>query len=103
MLAELEIIPIGTKSTSLSHLLADVATIVDASGLDYRIGPMGTVVEGDWDQIMRVAKQCHEAALKSTGRVLTTIRLDDRKDKPGSRIVQKVHSLETAAGRPLKR
>lgn len=104
MLAELEIIPIGTKSPSLSVLLADVAKLIDTSGLDYRVGPMGTVVEGDWDQIMRLARQCHVAVLQSSHRVMTTIRIDDRKDKPGAgRIVQKVQSLETATGRPLKR
>ena len=104
MLAELEIVPIGTKSASLSVLLAEVAKLIDASGLDYRIGPMGTVVEGDWDSIMRLARQCHEAMLKFSGRVMTTIRIDDRTDKPGAgRIVQKVQSLEQASGRPLKR
>jgi len=104
MLAELELIPIGTKSASLSALLAEVAKLIDASGLDYRAGPMGTVVEGEWEPIMRLAKQCHETMLKSSGRVMTTIRIDDRTDKPGpGRIVQKVQSLERAAGRSLKR
>jgi uncharacterized protein (TIGR00106 family) len=104
MLAELEIIPIGTKSASLSTLLAAVAKLIDASGLDYRAGPMGTVVEGQWDPIMQLAKQCHEAMLKSSARVMTTIRIDDRTDKPGpGRIVQKVQSLEQAAGRSLRR
>ena len=104
MLAELEIIPIGTKSASLSGLLAEVAKLIDTSGLDYRVGPMGTVIEGEWDPIMRLARQCHEAMLKSTSRVITTIRIDDRTDKPGAgRIVQKVKSLEQAAGRSLKR
>ncbi len=104
MLAEFEIVPIGTKTTSLSAFLADVAKLIDASGLDYRVGAMGTVVEGDWDQIMRLARQCHLAVLQSCDRVMTTIRVDDRKDKPGAgRIVQKVQSLEAATGRPLKR
>lgn len=104
MLAELEIVPIGTKSPSLSSLLAEVAKLIDQSGLDYRVGPMGTVVEGDWDRIMVLAKQCHEAILKSADRVMTTIRIDDRKDKPGQgRITQKVQSLEAKAGKPLKR
>ena len=103
MLAELEIVPIGTASASLSARLADVAKLIDQSGLDYRVGPMGTVVEGDWDRIMAVAKQCHHAILQSSDRVMMTIRIDDRKDKPGSgRIVQKVQSLETQVGRPLK-
>ena len=104
MLAELEIVPIGTESPSLSTLLAEVARLIDQSGLDYRVGAMGTVVEGDWDRIMVLAKQCHQAVLRSTNRVMTTIRIDDRKDKPGNgRIVQKVQSLEAKVGRPLKR
>ena len=104
MLAELEIVPIGTESASLSSLLAEVAKLIDQSGLDYRVGPMGTVVEGEWDRIMVLAKQCHQAVLRSASRVMTTIRIDDRKDKPGGgRIVQKVQSLEAKVGRPLKR
>ena len=104
MLAELEIVPIGTQSPSLSTLLAEVATLIDQSGLDYRVGAMGTVVEGDWDRIMTLAKQCHQAVLHSADRVMTTIRIDDRKDRPGSgRIIQKVQSLETKVGKPLKR
>ena len=104
MLAELEIVPIGTNSPSLSSLLAEVARIIDQSGLDYRVGPMGTVVEGDWEQVMQVARRCHDAMLRSASRVMTTIRIDDRKDQPGrGRIVQKVQSLEAACGRPLRR
>ncbi len=104
MLAELEIIPIGTSSSSLSILLADVVRQIDESGLDYRVGPMGTVIEGEWDRVRQLARQCHEAMLKTSSRVITTIRIDDRKDKPGTgRITQKVHSLEAAFGRPLKR
>ena len=104
MLAELEIVPIGTQSPSLSDQLAQVAKLIDQSGLDYRVGPMGTVVEGDWDRVMHLVKQCHQALLASTSRVMTTIRIDDRKDKPGTgRIVQKVQSIEAKVGRPLKR
>ena len=103
MLAELEIIPIGTKTTSLSAVLAEVARLVDGSGLEYRAGPMGTVVEGPWDAVMALARRCHEAVLKASGRVVTTIRIDDRTDQPGSRITRKVESLERSAGRSLKR
>ena len=104
MLAELEVVPIGTKTASLSAILAEVARLIDASGLDYRVGSMGTVVEGEWDRILALAKQCHEAVLRTSDRVMTTIRLDDRKDQPGpGRIVRKVQSLEAKVGKPLKR
>lgn len=104
MLAELEVIPIGTNSASLSPLLAQVAKLIDQSGLDYRLGPMGTTVEGDWERIMQLAKQCHLAMLASADRVMTTIRIDDRKGKPQTgRIVQKVQSLEAKVGKPLRK
>jgi uncharacterized protein YqgV (UPF0045/DUF77 family) len=65
---------------------------------------MGTVVEGEWDRVMTLAKQCHQAVLASAARVVTTIRIDDRKDKPGpGRITQKVQSLEAKVGRPLRK
>ena len=103
MLAELEIIPIGPAGASLSTLLAPVAKLVDESGLDYRVGAMGTVVEGEWDRVMALAKRCHEAMLANVDRVITTIRIDDRKDRPGpGRIAQKVRSLEAKVGKPLK-
>ena len=103
MLAELEIIPVGTASPSLSGLLAEVARLIDQSGLDYRVGPMGTVVEGSWDQVMNLARQCHQAVLRSTNRVMTTIRIDERKDQPAAgRILRKVQSLEMKVGKPLK-
>ena len=102
MLAELEIVPVGTGSASLSTALAQVAKLIDKSGLDYRVGPMGTVIEGEWDRVMQLAKQCHQEALGAAARVITTIRIDDRKDKPGARMLQKVRSLEAAVGKPLK-
>ena len=103
MLAELEIIPIGVAGPSLSSQLVEVARLIDRSGLDYRVGPMGTVVEGEWDPVMQLAKRCHEALLRSSDRVMTTIRIDDRKDKPHpGRMRQKVQSLEARAGLALK-
>ena len=104
MLAELEIVPIGTQSPSVSSLLAEVAKLIDRSGLDYRVGSMGTVVEGEWDHIMTLAKQCHQAMLASAGRVMTTIRIDDRTDRPSAgRITQKIQSLEAKVGKPLRK
>ncbi|MBI4356073.1 MAG: MTH1187 family thiamine-binding protein [Candidatus Omnitrophica bacterium] len=104
MLAELEILPVGLPGTSLSRQIATVAKLIDASGLDYRVGPMGTVVEGSWDQVVTLARRCHEAMLQQADRVLTTIRIDDRKDQPGpGRITSKVQSLEQQVGKTLRK
>jgi uncharacterized protein (TIGR00106 family) len=90
MLAEFSIIPIGAGS-SLGDRLAEVLRIVDASGIPYKINPMGTVVEGEWDEVM-----------KTGDRAVTTISIDDRKGKP-NRIDQKVKSIEKRIGKSLKK
>ena len=101
MLAEFSIIPIGGGS-SIGDQLAEVLKIVDASGLPYKVNPMGTVVEGEWDEVMNLIKKCHKIVMKSEDRVLTTISIDDRKGKP-NRIDEKVKSIERRIGKSLKK
>ena len=101
MLAEFSIVPIGTGS-SVGDKIAVVMKLVDASGLPYKINPMGTVVEGDWDAIMKLIKKCHNAVMKSGDRVITAITIDDRKGKP-NRIEEKVKSIERRIGKSLKK
>jgi uncharacterized protein (TIGR00106 family) len=101
MLAEFSIVPIGMGS-SIGDRLAEVLKIVDASGLPYKINPMGTVVEGEWDEIMKLIKKCHMAVMKKGERALTTISIDDRKGKR-NRIDEKVKSIEKRIGKSLKK
>ena len=101
MLAEFSIVPVGIGS-SLGDRLAEVLKIVDASGLPYKVNPMGTVIEGDWNDVMGLVKKCHEAVMKTGERTVTTISIDDRKDRP-NRIEEKVRSIEGRIGKQLKK
>jgi uncharacterized protein (TIGR00106 family) len=101
MLVEFSIIPIGVGS-SIGNQLARVLKIVDASGLPYKVNPMGTVIEGNWNNVMRLIKKCHDTLMKTGDRVLTTISIDDRKGKP-NRIEEKVKSIERRIGKALKK
>jgi len=101
MLAEFSIIPIGVGS-SIGDQLARVLKIVDESGLPYKVNPMGTVIEGNWNDIMRLIKKCHDTIMKTEDRVLTTVSIDDRKGKP-NRIEEKVKSIEKRLGKTLKK
>ena len=101
MLIEFSIVPIGSGS-SIGDRLAEVLKIVDDSGLPYKVNPMGTVVEGQWDELFRLVKKCHTSTMKSEERVLTTISIDDRKGKP-NRLEQKVKSIEKRIGKSLKK
>ncbi len=101
MLVEFTIVPIGVGS-SIGDQLAEVLKIVDASGMPYKVNPMGTVVEGEWDEVMKLVRKCHETVMKTGERALTTISIDDRKGKP-DRIDAKVKSVERRIGKSLKK
>jgi uncharacterized protein (TIGR00106 family) len=101
MLIEFSIVPVGVGS-SIGDQLAEVLKIVDASGLPYKINPMGTVVEGEWDEVMKLVKKCHMTVMKTEERAITTISIDDRKGKP-NRIDEKVKSIEKRIGKSLKK
>jgi uncharacterized protein (TIGR00106 family) len=53
---------------------------VKKSGLKYEVEAMGTTIEGEIDQVFEVVRRAHNA-VKSKGadRVLTEIRIDDRR------------------------
>ena len=101
MLVEFSIVPLGSGS-SISGRVAAVLQLVNASGLAYKITPMGTVVEGSWDEVFRLIKRCHRITLQHEERVLTTIRIDDRKGAV-NRIDAKVRSVEKKLGRALRK
>jgi uncharacterized protein (TIGR00106 family) len=101
MLIEFSIVPIGSGS-SIGDRLSEVLRIVDDSGLPYKVNPMGTVVEGEWEDLFRLVKKCHKAVMKREERVLTNISVDDRKGKK-NRIEEKVKSVEKRLGKSLKK
>ena len=101
MLVEFSVIPIGT-GVSVSQYVAECAKIVDASGVDYRINPMGTVLEGDYDDVMDIVRKCHMRVMEMVPRVVTSIRIDDRKGATGG-LEKKIMSVEEKIGKKLKK
>jgi uncharacterized protein (TIGR00106 family) len=81
---EVSVIPLGTKTTSLSEYVAAAVRVLKKRGLKFELTPMCTVAEGNLDELLDAAKEMHETVFadKSVQRVLTTIKIDDRRDKP---------------------
>ena len=100
MVVNFTVVPIG-KDSSLSAKVAEVLKIISDSGISYKLHSMGTILEGEWDEIMRLIKKCHKKILKDSDRVLTTITIDDRKGRT-DRIAGKVKSVEEKLGEKLK-
>ena len=77
MLVELRITPVDNVHMSMD--VAKAVQILKSSGLDFQVGPMGTCIEGDWEQVFAAVRRCHEAVASDHERVITTITVDDRK------------------------
>ena len=101
MLLELSVIPLG-RGRSISADVADLMRIIDASGLDYRLTAAGTILEGNWDELMDVARKCHAEMRKKTDRVITFMKVDDYAERTG-RLTAAVASVETKAGMAVKK
>lgn len=101
MIAEFSIVPLD-KGESLSQYVSEVLDMVDNSGLEYKLTPMGTIVEGEWDEVMDLIKRCHEHMREVSNRVDTRIAVDDREGAE-NRIEGKIESVESKLGKRLKR
>lgn len=101
MVLELTIIPIGHEH-SISGDLARLVNIIESTGLDYRMTAFGTLVEGTWDQLMSLAKDCHFEVRKKSERALTMMRLDDYGERTGE-IAGAVSRVEEKLGRAIKK
>jgi len=82
---EISVVPIGTESTSLSYYVADCIRILKKEKVIYELTAMGTNIEGDLKDLIKIALKMHEAPFKKgASRVLLTIKIDDRRDKKGT-------------------
>ena len=77
---ELAIFPTD-KGESVSPFVARSLRIIKESGLDYELNPMGTCIEGEWEQVMNVVEQCFKALEPDCDRIYMTLKADYRKGK----------------------
>ncbi len=81
-IAEISIIPIGTASASLSRYVASCLEVLKDSKLTYELHSMGTIIEGDPKALFEAMLKMHEVPFQAGAlRVVTSIKIDDRRDK----------------------
>lgn len=100
VLLEFSMSPLG-KGESVGKYVARSLDIIDKSGVSYRLNPMGTVLEGDWEQVFAVVQKCYERMKKDCNRISCTIKVDYRKGHSG-RLQSKVASIEKTLKRRVK-
>lgn len=101
MLASFSVLPVGAGE-ALSEHVAKILSLVDQSGLEYKLGAMQTTVEGEEDEVIELIMNCHREMRRSFPRVLTSITIDDRHGAE-HRLTGKVADVERVLGRTLSR
>jgi len=80
---EFSVVPIGTGSPSVGEWVVAVERMVRESGIKNQLTPMSTILEGGVTEILDLITKVHEHTLSSgVQRVITSIKIDDRRDKP---------------------
>ena len=89
------------KGESVGKYVSRSLDIIDKSRVPYRLNPMGTVLEGEWDEVFGVVKKCYERMRKDCRRITIGIRVDYRKGSRG-RLESKIASVERRLKRKVR-
>ncbi len=88
---EISVVPLGTSGTSLSSYVADCLRVLKEEKMKYELSAMGTNIEGNLKDLIRAALRMHEIPFKKGAlRVVTTLKIDDRRDKKGTLSAKKL-------------
>jgi uncharacterized protein (TIGR00106 family) len=92
VLIDISIVPLGV-GLSLSPYVAACEKVFAEAGLKTALHAYGTNVEGEWDDVFRAVKQCHER-LHAMGapRISTNMRVGTRIDREQT-MEEKVRSV----------
>ncbi len=94
VIAELVVVPLGTATTSLSRYVSACHGILkEARDIKYELTAMGTIIQAPLERVLELVQEMHEVPFEmGARRVSTTLRIDDRRDKPAT-IESKVRAV----------
>ncbi|KXA95459.1 hypothetical protein AKJ65_01785 [candidate division MSBL1 archaeon SCGC-AAA259E19] len=79
---EVTVVPIGSEGPSLSEYVSKALEELEDTDLKYELTSSGTILQGDLDEVLAVAKRMHESVFdQEISRVVTYLQIDDRRDK----------------------
>ena len=95
IIMDLTVVPVGTGSASLSAYVAGVQKALEEAGFEPHLHSMGTTIEAETiERALEAVKVVHNYPFSQGAvRVVTAVKIDERRDKEGS-IGQKMKSVE---------
>jgi uncharacterized protein (TIGR00106 family) len=75
----IQIVPISNEHPY--PIIDKAIDVIKSSGVDYRVGAMETVMQGDYRQLMNIVEKAQEACLKAgADEVVVTLKVHARRD-----------------------
>ena len=81
---DLSVVPVGTATPSISQYVAGAVRILqNEPDIKYELTAMNTIIEGELEHLLTLVARMHRSAFDAgVMRVVTTVRIDERRDKP---------------------
>ena len=94
VIAEISVVPIGTCTPSVSRYVAKaIGVLSQEKNIKYKLTGMGTILEGELTAVLEAVRKMHDSVFgDQIQRVVTTIRIDDRRDRESS-VEHKIQSV----------
>lgn len=101
VLAEFAMFPTD-KGASVSPYVSKVIDFIDKSGITYQLTPMGTIIEGHFDEVMHVVQSCYKVLEADCDRIYCSLKFDYRKGD-SSRMTTKTGKIQSILGREINK
>jgi len=93
VIVDLCVVPVGV-GVSVSPYIAACERVIADAGLNATLHAYGTNIEGEWDDVFKAIKRCHEVVHEmGAPRISSTLRFGTRTDR-GQTMASKVQSVE---------
>ncbi|MBQ9945240.1 MAG: thiamine-binding protein [Clostridia bacterium] len=87
----IQVVPKATGDDEVIRIVDEVIDYIRSTGLNYFVGPLETSVEGDFDQLMDVVKNCQTVAARAGAKAISTyVKINYRPDGEVLTIEKKV-------------
>ena len=98
--ADLTVLALGRADVSASGYIAEIQRhLRRQERVRFRMNSMGTSLEGTTADILSVVRELHAVPFEQgVPRVYTVLKLDERRDRPGQTLDDKLRSVEDRLG-----
>ncbi len=90
------------KGTSVSRQVSSLIAMIKDSGINYKLGSMGTTIETEtFAEALEILQKSYELLETDSERIYASINFDIKKGQSG-RMVKKIESIEAKIGKVNK-